>query len=131
MLSKKEKCLESSGFLTLHRCDRDAVQHCTFCGKPVCEGHGPRLQSGQISCITCMRERGEKPGAVPDAAGKSGNRKAADTYDTYYPGMYYGTYYDNYHPFSLDDHHFTEKDHSALVAEAPDKGQYEAGFEGS
>lgn len=131
MLSKNEKCLESVGFLTLRRCDRDAVQHCAFCGKPVCGEHGPHLQSGQISCITCMREKGEKPEPVKDTAMKESDRKVADGYETYYPGTYYDPFYHDYHPFSLNDHHFNESDHSALAPEAPDKGQYEAGFEGS
>jgi len=128
-----DKCLESTGFLTVRRCDRDAVQRCSFCGKPVCSEHGPKLQSGQISCVTCMRERGEKPAVAAEDTDRAGDRKVTDGYDTYSPIMYYDTWYGDldYRPVQISDHLFTESDHSALAAEAPDKGRYESDFEGS
>jgi hypothetical protein len=52
----KGMCLETSGFLFSHRCDRFAVQMCMYCGKPLCESHGHPGAEG-VACTTCVKQR--------------------------------------------------------------------------
>jgi hypothetical protein len=131
---EKEKCRENVGFLTLRRCSNDATGKCGYCGKAVCAEHGQQTPGG-IACISCLRQRGAETtdqSQQPDAARKDRSGPAA-TAAGYYGGYYdYQHYYDDYdyQPASVHNR-FDEKDHSTLQAEAPDKGSYEEGFEGS
>lgn len=131
---EKEKCRENVGFLTLRRCTSDATGQCGYCGKAVCAEHGQQTPAG-IACVSCLRQRGDQTDErtqQPDAAQKD-QRAAAATGAGYYGGYYdYHHYYDDYdyHPSPVHDR-FDEKDYYTLQAEAPDKGSYEEGFEGS
>jgi hypothetical protein len=122
-VARKDICGENSGFLTLRRCDKEAVARCSFCNKPVCEEHGPKGASGGIACITCIREKKDQ---LPPQS-QDQYRPGYPYFDNYGP-LYGSYYYDDYSPYSVHDR-FDERDYAVFNAEAP--GQGEQGFEGS
>jgi hypothetical protein len=91
-----------------------------------------------MACITCIKSRGDLTGQqAPPPQKADGTRDTTRGYDGgllggYFGGYHHHHYYDDYHyrPYSVHDR-FDERDYGAVKAEAPDKGSYEEGFEGS
>ncbi|MFB1483393.1 hypothetical protein [Corallococcus sp. RDP092CA] len=50
-----EQCLETSGFLFSHPCERGASTQCMRCQKPICALHARALDGEEVVCVTCAR----------------------------------------------------------------------------
>ncbi|MBN9681192.1 MULTISPECIES: hypothetical protein [unclassified Corallococcus] len=79
-----EQCLETSGFLFSHPCERGATTQCMRCQKPICLLHMRTLDGGEAVCVTCARaaDNGDE------------NRDPSDTsdFDEDDPSYYYEDY---------------------------------------
>jgi len=58
-----EQCEMIIGFLVPHRCDHQALGHCTKCGRGYCEEHISVTASGLI-CLACSQGLSQ-PVALP------------------------------------------------------------------
>ncbi|WP_223641055.1 hypothetical protein [Corallococcus sp. EGB] len=78
-----EQCLETSGFLFSHPCERGATTQCMRCQKPICVLHMRTLDGEETVCVTCARaaDNGDE------------NRDASSSeYDEDDPSYYYEDY---------------------------------------
>lgn len=48
-------CMERSGFLFAHGCDRPASLGCGICGKTICTEHAREVE-GRMLCVSCARQ---------------------------------------------------------------------------
>ncbi|MFP2900097.1 hypothetical protein [Corallococcus sp. 4LFB] len=77
-----EQCLETSGFLFSHPCERGASTQCMRCQKPICALHLRMLDGAETVCVTCARaaDNGDE------------DRDRSDTTDEDDPSYYYEDY---------------------------------------
>ncbi|NNB85783.1 hypothetical protein HI113_13735 [Corallococcus exiguus] len=77
-----EQCLETSGFLFSHPCERGATTQCMRCQKPICLMHMRTLDGGEAVCVACARaaDNGDE------------NRDPSDTSHDDDPSYYYEDY---------------------------------------
>lgn len=112
-----EQCCDKSGFLFKHACDREPVDHCQFCGRPVCEEHAV-VRDDQATCSTCLSKR--------IGRGRRGGRGYVDDDWPYVYGPWHYSGYDygrsshahqSYsHASTSDPNDFTEADGESLQA---------------
>ncbi|QAT81854.1 hypothetical protein EJ065_0245 [Corallococcus coralloides] len=77
-----EPCLETSGFLFSHPCERGATTQCMRCQKPICLMHLRTLDGAETVCVMCARtaDNGDE------------NRDLSNTSDEDDPSYYYEDY---------------------------------------
>ncbi|MCY1040819.1 hypothetical protein OV208_05740 [Corallococcus sp. bb12-1] len=121
-----EHCLETSGFLFSHACERGASTQCMRCQKPVCVLHTRMLDGAESVCVSCARtaDNGDE------------NRDGSETdWDEDDPSYYYDGY--GYYGrdawaasgTSHDRNDFTEADGESLRRE--DDASFEEDLGGS
>ncbi|RKG81937.1 hypothetical protein [Corallococcus terminator] len=120
-----EHCLETSGFLFSHACERGASTQCSRCQKPVCALHTRMLDDGEV-CVSCARtaDNGDE--------NRDGSETDWDEDDPsyYYDGYgYYGRGAWTASGTSHDRNDFTEADGESLRRE--DDASFEEDLGGS
>ncbi|CAM3409187.1 hypothetical protein G4177_00550 [Corallococcus sp. ZKHCc1 1396] len=120
-----EHCLETSGFLFSHACERAAATQCTRCQKPLCLLHMRMLDGAESVCVSCAR-------MADNGESNDGSETDWDENDPsyYYDGYgYYGRGAWTTAGASHDRNDFTEADGESLRRE--DDASFEEDLGGS
>jgi hypothetical protein len=122
-----EQCLETSGFLFSHPCERGSASLCARCQKPICALHTRMLEDGTV-CVSCARSS--------DNGDENRDRDNDSSYAEDDPSYYYDDYgyygrdaWGSSGSSSRDSNDFTEADGESLRRE--DDGAFEEDLGGS
>ena len=123
-----EHCLETSGFLFSHSCERAAATQCMRCQKPVCALHMRMPDGAETLCVSCARtaDNGDENRDASNSA------YADDDPSYYYDGYGYygrGAWTTAGGSRSHDKNDFTEADGESLRRE--DDASFEEDLGGS
>ena len=109
------QCCDKSGFLFKHACDREPIDHCCFCGRPICQEHAV-VRDDRVMCSTCLSKRLR-------GVSRGGGRSVHEDWPYIYGPWHYSGYdygrsshaHESYsHASASDPNDFTEADGESL-----------------